>query len=149
MSEGSSKGGIEVRRGLTLRRGEYWFRSSTSGGPGGQHVNRVQTRVTLCFDVAHCSGLSSVDRAKVIRAYPGRVSLDGVMRVVCCRHRSQYANRRSAVEKLVALLTEALAARKGRRPTSPTRASQERRLREKRQRQATKSSRARPAGQDD
>ena len=119
-----------------------------SSGPGGQHVNKVNTRVTLFFDLDNCPLLSDDERRRIRARLAGRLSSDGRVRVVSQRHRSQTANRDAAEHRLAELLTEALAVPKRRRPTRPTAASRHRRLTAKRQRGETKRLRQRPRGAD-
>jgi ribosome-associated protein len=129
---------IVINDQLTIPDDEVSFTTSRSGGPGGQHVNKVETRVTLWFDVAGSPTLSDAQRARLLRALATRINKEGVMRLVVATARSQRANRDTAVERFCELLAAALRPRKKRRPTRPTRAAVERRLEEKRQRSQQK-----------
>ena len=113
-------------------------RFSRSPGPGGQNVNKVNTRVTLLFDVVACTVLTSSDKSRIRRRLTTRITRDGRLRVVCHRERTQARNRTRAEARLVELLTEATQKKKPRRPTRPTAASKERRLDAKRHRGETK-----------
>jgi len=118
-------------------------------GPGGQNVNKLNTRVTLLFDVARCTLLSDAQRAEVLAALPGRVSRDGRIRVVSQQARTQAANRRLAEARLVELLNEVLRPKKQRRATRPTTASRARWREEKRRHGAVKRLRqTRPAAEE-
>ncbi len=113
-------------------------RFSRSPGPGGQNVNKVNTRVTLLFDIVACTVLTGSDKSRIRRRLTTRLARDGRLRVVCHRERTQAKNRVLAEARLVELLTEAMQKKKPRRPTRPTAASKERRLDAKRRRGETK-----------
>ncbi|MCP4251203.1 MAG: aminoacyl-tRNA hydrolase [bacterium] len=122
---------------------------SRSSGPGGQNVNKVNTRVTLLFDLSACDAMTAPQRARVARRLAGWMGRDGTLRVVSSRHRTQVANRRAATERFVALLAEALAKPKPRIKTRVTRAAVERRRRQKAQRSQLKRQRRSRPGNDD
>jgi ribosome-associated protein len=113
-------------------RSEVAFRFSRSSGPGGQHAQKSSTRAEALFDVAESSGLTERERALVLER------LGPVVRAVAQDERSQLRNRELATERILEQLREATKVRRPRRPTAPSRASQERRLEEKRRRGATK-----------
>jgi ribosome-associated protein len=113
-------------------RSEVAFRFSRSSGPGGQHAQKRSTRVEALFDVAESSGLTDRERALVLER------LGPVVRAVAQDERSQLRNRELATERIIEQLRAATRVRRARRPTAPTRGSQERRLEEKRRRGATK-----------
>jgi len=114
------------------------FRFSRSSGPGGQNVNKVNTRVTLLFDVAASTVLSDAAKTRILGGLRTRLSVDGRVRVVSMRHRTQPQNRTAAEVRLMELLTDVLKVRIKRRPTKPTAGSKRRRLDEKRKRGSLK-----------
>jgi len=122
---------------------ELRFTASTASGPGGQHVNKVSTRVTLLFDLDGSPSLSDIQKARLHAALSGRIGKDGVLRVVAQSTRSQLTNKKLAVERFVALLREALTPRPPRRKTRATLASKRRRLEAKRRRGTVKQQRSR------
>ena len=110
------------------------FRFSRSGGPGGQNVNKVNTRVTLFFDVASCESFSDVQKKRILKRLATRANRDGVIRVVSQKYRTQKANRRAAIERLGVLLDEALKQRAVRKKTAVPEYARQKRLEEKRRR---------------
>jgi ribosome-associated protein len=128
---------------------ELRFAFSRSPGPGGQNVNKANTRVTLLFDLARTGALTSAQRARVRRRLATRIDRVGMLRVVSSRHRTQAANRRAAIERFVELLAGALAVRKPRFKTRAPRRATERRLEDKARRSQLKSRRrSRPLIED-
>ena len=121
----------ETLRGR-IREGEFSFSFARSGGPGGQNVNKVSTRVTLWFDVAGSGLLTEGEKRKIRSRLAGRISGVGLLHVTSRRHRTQVANRRAATQRFFELLAEALRPTKVRRPTRVPRRAVERRLRNKR-----------------
>src|SRR5258705_12389546 len=99
---------LTIADGIEIPDDELTFTASRSGGPGGQHVNKTSSKVTLRFDVAHSPSLPEEVRATLLSILGARVGADGTVRVVCQSSRSQFANRRTAEARLEALLAEAL-----------------------------------------
>ncbi len=116
---------------------ELSWRFSRSSGPGGQHVNTTDTRAELLWDVRASEVLDEAQKAHVLAALHGR-AVDGVVRVVSSQYASQHRNREAAKARLEELVAQALVPRRTRRPTRPTRGSQERRLAEKKRRSEVK-----------
>jgi len=108
------------------------WRFDRAGGPGGQHVNKVATRATLLFDFESCPALTARQRVAIRERLATRLSRDGRLRIVARQQRSQVVNRLLAEQRLIELLNTALRGRLARRPTQPTAAARERRLRAKR-----------------
>ena len=118
------------------------FRYSRSGGPGGQNVNKVNTRVTVFFDAAGSESLTEGEKRLILKKLATRANKDGVIRVVCQRHRTQKANKAGAVERLRELLEEALKRRKVRRATRRPGWANRKRLEEKKKRGMLKKQRS-------
>lgn len=135
---------IRVTSSVRIPLAELGFRATRSGGPGGQHVNTSSTRIELWWDAATSPSLTAVQRERVLTSLGGRLTEDGKLRIVSSETRSQSRNREAAVARFRAVLAGALAVRKARRPTKPSRASRERRLKEKRVRATRKAERRRP-----
>ena len=127
--------GVRVTGTVLVPVSELQFRFGPSGGPGGQHANKVSTRVELRFDVAGSASLGPRQRARVLE----RIGPE--LRVVADDERSQFRNRALATERFRERLAAALQVEKVRRPTRPSSASTERRLAAKRRRSERKRAR--------
>ncbi len=111
---------------------EFKFQTSRSSGPGGQHVNKVSSRVELRFNVRESQVLSEDDKVKISEKLATRINNDGILSIVVQADRSQLKNKQAAIERFFELLTKAFTPVKKRRPTKPSRGSKERRLKAKR-----------------
>jgi ribosome-associated protein len=120
------EGMVEITPSLRIPLSELHFRFGPSGGPGGQHANKVATRVELRFGVAASPSLEEHQRERLLERFGSEV------RVVVDEQRSQTRNRRLAVERLRDRVAAALRVEKPRRPTRPSTGSKERRLSDKR-----------------
>jgi len=129
---------IQVNDRLDIPEDELSFSASRGGGPGGQHVNKVASRVTLRFDVMNSPSLSRDQRAALLEKLGSRLTRDGVLLLSSHESRSQAANREEVVRRFAQLLREGLQRPKKRRPTRPTRGSRERRLESKKRRSGVK-----------
>lgn len=135
---------LQIRPGLRLPAGELRWEFSRSGGPGGQHVNTSDTRVSLSFDVQRSPALPAALRQRALARLAGRL-VDGRLTVTAAEHRSQWRNREAAASRLARLLGEAIQPPgPARRATRPSAAARERRLSDKRRRGELKRNR-RPA----
>ena len=133
---------IEIASNVFINEEELVFKFSRSSGPGGQNVNKVNTRVTLFFDVANCGSLSGWQKQRILARLATRSDKNGVLRVVSQKFRTQGANRRVAVERLQELLTDALKIRPVRKKSKVSYAAKQRRLKEKKQRSLLKRQRS-------
>jgi ribosome-associated protein len=118
------------------------FKTSRSSGPGGQNVNKLNTKVTLCFDAANYEGFTETQRQRILKQLATRADKNGRIRVTCQRERTQRANRDAAVERLKELLTEALKRRPVRKKSKVPRWAMQKRLEDKRKRALLKKQRA-------
>jgi len=133
---------MEITSHISIPEDELVLRVSRGGGPGGQNVNKVNTRVTLFFDVSNCESLSEEQKRRILNRLRTRADKNGVLRVVSQKHRTQRANREAAVERLQRLLAGALEVAPVRKKTRIPRAVNQRRLEEKRKRSQLKQQRA-------
>ncbi len=112
---------------------ELEFNFSKSSGPGGQHVNKVNTKVGLRFDVVNSRLLSGEQKIFLVEKLAHKLTKDGVLVLAAQVARSQLANKETVIEKLDQLLVEAFTPKIKRKPTKPTKASKEMRLKNKKQ----------------
>ncbi|MDR1612018.1 MAG: aminoacyl-tRNA hydrolase [Planctomycetota bacterium] len=130
-----------VKPGLAIPKNEVWFEFSHATGPGGQNVNKVATRATLCFQPAFSAVLTGSDQRLTLRRLANRIGADGVLRVTAGDARTQKGNMLRAELRFRELLAGALYRPKARLPTRPSRGSVERRLEDKRRRGMRKAER--------
>lgn len=123
---------LEVNRSCAIPLSELRWRTSRSGGPGGQHANTSDTRVEVTFDVAASPSLSPGQRRRLLD------SLGSSVRAVAADERSQARNKSLALERLQRRLAGALKVAPTRHPTRATLGSKRRRLEAKSRRSATK-----------
>lgn len=124
-------GSLKINANLAIPEDELAFTFSRSGGPGGQHVNKTSTRVTLYFDVESSPSLTSEEKARLREKLGTRLSKRGILLVVSQKHRSQSANKREAIDRFVRLLHSALKKTRPRKPTHVPESVKQRRLQEK------------------
>ena len=117
---------------------ELQFEYIRASGPGGQNVNKVATAVQLRFDARTSPSLPEEVRGRLIRLAGKRVTGEGVLVIEARRFRTQEQNRYDALEKFYELLKKAYEKPKQRRKTKPTKASHEKRLKEKKVRSEVK-----------
>ena len=136
---------LEITTTLSIPMAELRVSFTRSSGAGGQHVNKVSTRVEMRFDVARSGTLSEGQRAMLLKRLVSRLTATGVLVVNSDRHRTQGRNREDCQERLAAILAQALKPPPPkRRKTRPGRAAQRRRLDAKKRQGEKKSSRRRP-----
>ncbi len=133
---------IEIADDTFISEDELVFKTSRSSGPGGQNVNKANTRVTLLFDVVNCRWLSDTQKQHIRARLAKRADRNGVIRVVSQKFRTQQANRRAAVERLQQLLSGALKIRPVRKESTVPYAAKRRRLDQKKRRSLLKQRRA-------
>lgn len=138
------RGPLRIGADLEIPQDELSFSTSRSSGPGGQNVNKVETRVTVALDLAASHSFTDEQKARLREELRGRISRDDVLQVSCETQRTQAGNRREVVERLRELIAEALAETPERKPTAVPKASKRRRLEAKRRRAEIKRGRRTP-----
>ncbi len=112
---------------------EFKFQTSRSSGPGGQHVNKVSSRVELRFNIEEDSQLlDESDKAIIYLKLASRINNENILSIVVQADRSQLKNKQLAIEKFFQLLNQAFTPIKKRKPTKPSLGAKEKRLKTKR-----------------
>jgi len=135
---------LVVNRRIRIPLTEFRFTFARSAGPGGQNVNKVNTKVTLHWDVESSPSLPADVRERFRSKYSRRINKNGELVIYSQRYRDQARNVDDCKDKLRDMLLEVATAPRKRKATRPSRASKERRLREKKAKSQTKESRRRP-----
>jgi len=124
---------------------ELEFTFARSSGPGGQNVNKTETKATLRWAVASSSSLPADVRARFLRAFATRITTQGELVLSSQRHRDRLRNVDDCLEKLAAMLRKAATPPRKRRPTRPSRGAVERRITAKKRQSSAKRERRRPS----
>jgi len=111
--------------------GEVSFRTSRSSGPGGQHVNKTESRVELIWNLLETNCLEDWQKDLLADRIGHRLTDDGVLVLASEKYRSQHRNREDVTERFLELVKAGLVPVKKRRPTKPTRTSVEKRIKSK------------------
>jgi ribosome-associated protein len=136
---------LRINRSLNIPISEIKFRFSRSGGPGGQNVNKIETKTELRFNIIGSPSLTEAQRTAIYKNLATRISSEGVLQIVVQDSRSQLRNREIALNRFRELLGTAIRKQKVRKPTSPTSTSKERRIKGKKTRGRMKRLRGRVA----
>ena len=111
---------------------EITYKTSRSGGKGGQNVNKVSSKVELLFSIGNSLLFTDEEKELLNHKLQSRFNKDDLVQVVCDEERSQYLNKEKAVERLISILTAALHKPKARKPTKISKAAKQARLENKR-----------------
>ncbi|HEV8657816.1 MAG TPA: alternative ribosome rescue aminoacyl-tRNA hydrolase ArfB [Thermoanaerobaculia bacterium] len=133
---------LDLGRGVVVPAQLLRASTSRSGGPGGQNVNKVETRVTIEVDV-DALPLSDEQKQRIASRLAGRINREGALRVTAQAERSQLANRDRALARMEEILRDALEEPKARKKTRTPKAQKHKRLEEKKRRAETKRLRSR------
>jgi len=107
---------------------EITYKTSRSGGKGGQNVNKVSSKVELLFSVDNSLLFTDEEKTQLNEKIQSRLNKDGLVQIICDEERSQYLNKEKAIERLIVLLTKALHKPKVRKPTKVSKAAKAARL---------------------
>jgi len=123
---------------------ELQFKAMRSSGPGGQHANKVSSKVEVTFNLVTSAGLNEREKDRLQLKLKSKLSKNGVLLLQCDESRSQHTNKDIVTERLLKLLENALILPKKRKPSKPSRSSIEKRLKSKKKAALKKADRTKP-----
>lgn len=123
---------------------ELHFKAVRSSGAGGQHVNKVSTKIELSFEVSASAALSESEKERILAKLAPRLTKEQVLQLQCDEHRSQHKNKERVIKRFLELIENALKVPKKRKATKPSRASVEKRLQHKKKAAQKKANRTKP-----
>ena len=123
---------------------ELTFKAIRSGGAGGQHVNKVATKIELQFDVANALELNEDEKALIIKNLNSRLTKNDILILQCSESRSQFKNKQLVKERFLTLIKDALIIQKKRIPTKISKSAKRKRLKNKKQNAEKKEHRKKP-----
>ncbi len=114
-------------------RKELNYRTSRSGGPGGQNVNKVETSVTVIWNVGHSNFFSPEEKEMIGTKLSNRINLDGLLQLTVSESRTQLQNKKIATERVIEMVNRCLIKPKPRKATKPSKRQVEKRIQAKKQ----------------
>lgn len=120
---------------------EISLKGIKSSGPGGQHVNKVSTKIELSFDLNHSSALSENEKSQLQTTIGNRLTKEGILILNCSESRSQFKNKNLIIKKFLSLLFNGLKKQKPRKATKPSKNAIKRRLDSKKSQSQKKANR--------
>tara|TARA_B100000795_G_scaffold200352_1_gene154138 strand:- start:90 stop:497 length:408 start_codon:yes stop_codon:yes gene_type:complete len=123
---------------------ELTFKAIRSSGAGGQHVNKVSSKVVLSFDLSQSDGFSDRERSLLYKSLSSRLTNAGILSISCDESKSQFQNKDKVIKRFLEIITKGLIVQKRRIATKPSKGSKRRKLDAKKQRGQTKNLRKKP-----
>ena len=123
---------------------ELKFKAVRSSGAGGQHVNKVSSKVELIFDLLNSMGFSDEEKELLQKNLKTKLTKDGVLLLQCDESRSQHKNKELVIKRFIEIISKGLKVPKKRKPTKPTKSSIKKRLEKKKKHAFKKASRQKP-----
>ena len=123
---------------------ELTFKAIRSSGAGGQHVNKVSSKVVLNFDLSKSKGFSSWEKSLLYKSISNRLTSAGILSISCDESKSQFQNKDKVIKRFLVIINKGLIVQKRRVATKPSRGSKRRKLDAKKQRGQTKNLRQKP-----
>lgn len=116
---------------ISLIGSELVFTSSRASGPGGQNVNKVNSKVTIKWNVAESFAITTDEKEILLQKLSGKLTTENVLIVTSQDKRSQLENKEVAMEKLEKMIAKAFEVKKKRKPTKPSKSSVQKRIQSK------------------
>ncbi|MCR9181785.1 MAG: aminoacyl-tRNA hydrolase [Flavobacteriaceae bacterium] len=123
---------------------ELTFKATRSSGAGGQHVNKVSSRIELSFDLQNSQGLSEDEKTRLQEKLASRLTKEGILILSCSESRSQHRNKSIVIERFLEVIKENLKVRKPRKKSKPSKGAIEKRLKSKKNNALKKANRKPP-----
>lgn len=123
---------------------ELTFKATRSSGAGGQHVNKVSSRIELSFDLLNSQGLSDEEKLRLKEKLASRLTKEGMLLLSCSESRSQHKNKSIVIERFLDLIKDNLKVKKPRKKSKPSKGAIEKRLKSKKEHTLKKSRRKPP-----
>ena len=123
---------------------ELQFKAVRSSGAGGQHVNKVSTKIELSFDLPNSKALSDIEKERILSKLENRLTKENILLMRCDESRSQHKNKELVIKRFLDLIKNALKVAKKRKKTKPSRGAIEKRLRAKKKSSQKKANRSKP-----